>query len=166
MRTLSKDPAPSSTKASKKPKSGTTFEAVVETRPSVVDDYIRNFLIKVGMTRSLDAFNTEWYELQSKGKLSEEDCGVVPDIYMKYNDLDDEVKSLRKELGKMREITARAQGTWDKFRKERDFHRMHHKRVVQEKSKLLVDIKRLKKHFQAYEVNKTFTFTFWGQILN
>jgi hypothetical protein len=25
----------------------------------------------------------------------------------------------------------RAQSTWDKFRKERDFHRMHHKRVVQ-----------------------------------
>ena len=40
---------------------------VTQVRPSVVDDFIRNFLIKVGMTRTLDAFNTEWYELQSKG---------------------------------------------------------------------------------------------------
>lgn len=31
----------------------------------------------------------------------------------------------------MQAIAERAQGTWDKFRKERDFHRMHHKRVVQ-----------------------------------
>lgn len=31
-----------------------------------------------------------------------------------------------------------------RFRKERDFHRMHHKRVVQEKNRLIIDIKRLK----------------------
>ncbi len=29
------------------------------------------------------------------------------------------------------------------LKKERDFHRMHHRRVVQEKNKLLTDIKRL-----------------------
>lgn len=37
-----------------------------------------------------------------------------------------------------------ASATWDRFRKERDFHRMHHKRVAQEKNKLITDIKRLK----------------------
>merc|ERR1719305_1130186 len=41
--------------------------------------------------------------------------------------------------------------TGDKFRKERDFHRMHHRRVVQEKNKLLVDLKRLKRHYEQYE---------------
>ena len=35
--------------------------------------------------------------------------------------------------------------------KERDFHRMHHKRVGQEKNKLLTDIKRLRKHYSQYE---------------
>ena len=44
----------------------------------------------------------------------------------------------------MKEIAEKAQSTWDKFRKERDFHRLHHKRVVHEKDKLVVDIKRLK----------------------
>lgn len=29
------------------------------------------------------------------------------------------------------------------MRKERDYHRMHHKRVVQEKNKLITDVKRL-----------------------
>jgi len=125
--------------------------AVTQVRPSVVDDFIRNFLIKIGMSRTLDAFNSEWYELQSKGKLSEEDVGVVPDIYLRNQALDEQVKALRMQLKKMEEITAKAQGTWDTFRKERDFHRMHHKRVVQEKKKLIVDIKRLKTHYAGYE---------------
>ena len=124
---------------------------VTQVRPSVVDDFIRNFLIKVGMTRTLDAFNTEWYELQSKGKLNEEYTSTVPDIYLRNQELDEQVLVLRQELDKMREITAKAQGTWDKFRKERDFHRMHHKRVVQEKGKLMVDLKRLRKHYLSYE---------------
>jgi hypothetical protein len=38
-----------------------------------------------------------------------------------------------------------------KLRKERDYHRMHHKRVVQEKNKLIDDIKRLKRHYAQFE---------------
>lgn len=32
----------------------------VEHKPTVMDDFIRNFLIKLNMNRTLDAFNTEW----------------------------------------------------------------------------------------------------------
>ena len=52
-----------------KQKSGETYSQVATTtqvRPSVVDDFVRNFFIKAGLSRSLDAFNIEWYELQSK----------------------------------------------------------------------------------------------------
>jgi hypothetical protein len=59
-------------------------------------------------------------------------------------ELECELAALRQELAAAREVAARASGTWDKFRKERDFHRMHHKRVAQEKNKLIGDIKRLK----------------------
>jgi hypothetical protein len=45
----------------------------------------------------------------------------------------------------------KAKSTWDKLRKERDFHRMHHRRVVQEKNLLLVDMKRIKKHAASFE---------------
>ena len=124
---------------------------VTQVRPSVVDDFIRNFLIKVDMKRTLDVFNNEWYELSSKGKIGEEYTNPVPDIYMRNQELDDQVDNLRQQLAKMREITAKAQGTWDKFRKERDFHRMHHKRVVQEKAKLTTDLKRLRKHYTSFE---------------
>ena len=124
---------------------------LTQVRPEVVDDFIRNFLIKVGMTRTLDNFNSEWYELQAKGKLAEEYTSTVPDIYLRNQELDEKVVGLQRQLDKMREITARAQGTWDKFRKERDFHRMHHRRVVQEKEKLTSDLQRLRKHYLSYE---------------
>lgn len=124
---------------------------LTQVRPEVVDDFIRNFLIKVGLTRTLESFNSEWYELQARGKLAEEYTSTVPDIYLRNQELDEKVRSLQQQLDKMREITAKAQGTWDKFRKERDFHRMHHRRVVQEKNKLATDLQRLRKHYLSYE---------------
>jgi sperm-associated antigen 16 protein len=37
------------------------------------------------------------------------------------------------------------------MKKERDYHRMHHNRVAQEKNKLINDIKRLKNHYENYD---------------
>ena len=39
----------------------------------------------------------------------------------------------------------KAQGSWERFKAERDTHRMHHRRVAQEKNKLITDLKRLQK---------------------
>ena len=125
--------------------------AITQVRPSVVDDFIRNFLIKAKLTRSLDTFNTEWYEMQSKGKLPAELSVPVPDIYLRNEELDKQARELREEVEKMRVVAGKAESTWDKFRKERDFHRMHHKRVVQEKNKLIDDLRRLRNHLRSYE---------------
>lgn len=38
-----------------------------------------------------------------------------------------------------------------KLRKERDYHRMHHRRVVQEKNRLITDLKRMKDHYACFE---------------
>mmetsp|Transcript_24456 Transcript_24456/g.41413 ORF Transcript_24456/g.41413 Transcript_24456/m.41413 type:complete len:571 (+) Transcript_24456:84-1796(+) len=125
--------------------------STTQVRPSVVDDFVRNFLIKAGMKRTLDSFNAEWYELQSKGRLPAEVSTIVPDIYLRNDELDQQSRVLREQIDKMRQVAGRAQATWDKFRKERDFHRMHHKRVVQEKNKLLKDLKRVRNHLRSYE---------------
>ena len=37
------------------------------------------------------------------------------------------------------------------MRKERDYHRMHHHRVAQEKNKLITDLRRMKTHYETYE---------------
>ncbi|XP_041056951.1 sperm-associated antigen 16 protein [Carcharodon carcharias] len=120
-------------------------------RPEVVDDFLRNFLIKMGMMKTLDCFQTEWYEMLQKGSLKLEEVGFVPDVYAQNQLLENEVKNLKKDLEGCKITTNTASETLVKLRKERDFHRMHHKRVAQEKNRLINDIKRLKKHYASFE---------------
>ena len=124
---------------------------VVGKRAELVDDFIRNFLLKMKMTKTMDCFQTEWYEKATAGELTPEDLSVVADVYQRNQELDNQVKALRAELDKAKEIAHKARSTWDKFRKERDFHRMNHRRVVQEKSKLVNDLRRLRAHLATYE---------------
>ncbi|KAL2916767.1 hypothetical protein HK105_203546 [Polyrhizophydium stewartii] len=119
--------------------------------PEVIDDYIRNYLSSKGLVKSLEAFQNEWYEFQQKERLAPEDVTIVPDVYQQNQELADALQKLRVDVETYKEIANKARATYDKLRKERDFHRMHHKRVVQEKNKLIADIKRLKKHYENYE---------------
>ncbi|XP_035187661.1 sperm-associated antigen 16 protein isoform X3 [Oxyura jamaicensis] len=82
-----------------------TSEKSVSEIPEAMDDFFCNFLVRLGMSRTLDCFQTE----------------------------------------------CKAKEAFLKMQKERDFHRMHHKRVVQEKNRLICDIKRLKAHYASYE---------------
>uniref|UniRef100_A0A8C5MLK1 Sperm associated antigen 16 n=1 Tax=Leptobrachium leishanense TaxID=445787 RepID=A0A8C5MLK1_9ANUR len=123
----------------------------VPQRPEVVDDFLRNFLIKMGMTKTLECFQTEWYEMMQKGLLKPEGVGCVPDVYAHNQLLDAEIKSLKKEVEAYKSAASKAKESMLKLQKERDFHRMHHKRVAQEKNKLIADIKRLKEHYASYE---------------
>merc|ERR1719355_326721 len=107
------------------------------------------------MKQTLEMFQTEWYEMVQSGKFKDSELQVVPDDYARNQLLYEEVVISRQELEKARMVAEKAKLTWDKFRKERDFHRMHHRRVVQEKNKLIVDLKRLKRHYEQYEPTLT-----------
>ena len=122
-----------------------------ESLPGSADDFIRNFLIRSRMFRSLDAFNTEFYELKARRALPGDELLRVPDAYSANARLEEEIAKLRVELVGAQELAGKAQASWDRFRRERDFHRMHHRRVVQEKNKLIVDLRRLKTHYDQYE---------------
>ena len=102
-----------------------------------MDDFVRNFLVRMGLTATLEKFETEWYELEATGRLNKEDMGVVPDVYNYNQELNEQCNALRAEVNAQKAVVAKATATWDKFRKERDLHRMHHKRIGQEKNKLL-----------------------------
>jgi len=120
-------------------------------RPEVVDDFVRNFLRKNGLKRTLDSFQTEWYELKQKGLLENVDIYDVPDAFHSLVILTDEVKKLKTESNNFKNAAKSAKDSYVKVMKERDFHRMHHLRIVQEKNRLITDIKRLKKHYESYE---------------
>ena len=77
--------------------------------------------------------------------------GQIPDVYIKNQKLEEQATLRQKELEKARLDSERAKATWDKLRKERDFHKMHHHRVQQEKEKLNKDIERLKSLHTVYE---------------
>ena len=120
-------------------------------RHESTDDFVRNFLVRLGMTKTLETFQSEWYELKAKGKLKEEDVAPVPDVYLKNQSLREQVNTMRSELEKAYYDAEKAMSTWDKLRKEKDFHRMHHNRVQQEKQKLIADIDKLRKGNEQYE---------------
>ena len=63
-----------------------------------------------GMLKSLDSFNTEWYELQSKKLVDEDSLDEVPDIYKQNQQLEMELKLMREEVAKNQKIADQAQG--------------------------------------------------------
>uniref|UniRef100_F6QZ24 Sperm associated antigen 16 n=1 Tax=Monodelphis domestica TaxID=13616 RepID=F6QZ24_MONDO len=119
--------------------------------PEVVEDFLCNFLIKMGMTRTLNCFQNEWYESIQKGTFVPPEATFVPDVYTQNLLLDSENKNLKKDLKHYKEAADKAREDLLKAQKERDFHRMHHKRIVQEKNSLISDLKGLKLHYASYE---------------
>ncbi|XP_051536077.1 sperm-associated antigen 16 protein-like [Myxocyprinus asiaticus] len=119
--------------------------------PEVVDDFLRNYLVKMGMARTLDCFQTEWFEMLQKGSLKTGQMELIPDAYTHNQLLDNELKSVKIERDSYKQAAFEAGETIVKLQRERDFHRMQHKRVVQEKNRLVEDIQKLKKHYASYE---------------
>ncbi|XP_031970612.1 sperm-associated antigen 16 protein isoform X1 [Corvus moneduloides] len=128
----------------------TSGKSVSEIREAM-DDFFCNFLDRLGMSRTLDCFQTEWYELIERGVLTVDDAGLVPDVYTRNQQLETENLSLKKDLENYKCSVDKTEQALLKMQKERDFHRMHHKRVVQEKNRLICDMKRLKAHYASYE---------------
>ncbi|XP_064574933.1 sperm-associated antigen 16 protein [Zonotrichia leucophrys gambelii] len=126
-------------------------EKLISDIPQAMDDFFCNFLVRLGMSRTLDCFQTEWYELIERGELSADEAGLVPDVYTRNEQLETENLSLKKDLENYRQTVNKVEEALLKMEKERDFHRMHHKRVLQEKNRLVCDLKRLKAHYASYE---------------
>lgn len=49
-------------------------------RPVVIDDFIRNFLTKTKMTKTMNVFQQEWFALQKKGVFQDIGIGLITDI--------------------------------------------------------------------------------------
>ncbi|KAL2302593.1 hypothetical protein Nmel_010022, partial [Mimus melanotis] len=128
----------------------TSQKPILET-PQAIDDFFCNFLVRLGMSRTLDCFQTEWYELIERGVLTADAAGLVPDVYTRNQQLEAENLSLKKDLESYKDSANKTQEALLKMQRERDFHRMHHNRVVQEKNRLISDMKRLKAHYASYE---------------
>lgn len=125
--------------------------AVLKRIPEVMDDFIRNFLLRNGMHRTLDCFEVEWYERFGSG--ANHHTPMVPDNYLETTALLNRIEVLEHELRQHAELTTRATKQWAQAKKDRDFHRVNHNRVVQEKGRITKDLKRAIDH--ASDLNPT-----------
>lgn len=113
-------------------------------RDVVIDDFIRNFLSRFGMSKTMNIFMQEWHELQKKGAFHDNSIGFITDIENKNARLKDKVTKMRGELGEAKIAAEQAKSTWEKLRKERDFHKTHQTRVNNEKVTINHNIKKIK----------------------
>lgn len=116
-----------------------------------VDDFLRNFLFQMGMTETLDCFQTEWTEMSQKGLLNTEQNGLIPEAYTENRRLESALKNAQREREEYREAGSAAAQMLQKVQKARDFHKLQHRRLVQEKSRLIEEMRKLKTQCDSYE---------------
>lgn len=104
--------------------------------PELIEDFVRNFLIQKGMHQTLDTFQTEWYGKLHSGSLDVDRGEKVLDCYMDNMKLQTEIKSLTDDAVRARAMAAAATATEERLRKERDFHRLSHRRLKEENREL------------------------------
>lgn len=120
-------------------------------RDVVIDDFIRNFLSRFGMSKTMNIFMQEWHELQKKGAFHDNSIGFITDIENKNARLKDKVTKMRGELAEAKVAAEQAKSTWEKLRKERDFHKTHQTRVNNEKVTINHNIKKIRDLHDQYE---------------
>eukprot|EP01059_Diplonema_ambulator_P014621 TRINITY_DN25541_c0_g1_i1.p1 TRINITY_DN25541_c0_g1~~TRINITY_DN25541_c0_g1_i1.p1 ORF type:complete len:574 (+),score=160.89 TRINITY_DN25541_c0_g1_i1:38-1723(+) len=122
-------------------------------QPEVIDDFIRNFLVNSGLTNTLSTFELEWYEYKAKAEAEGKPdlTFLVPDTYLSNASLHEQVTQLTEEVAQHRSAYEEMKTKFENVRNQRDFHKLSHNRVVQEKNKLQKDLKRLQAHNQLME---------------
>ena len=120
-------------------------------RDVVIDDFIRNFLQRFAMKKTMNTFQQEWYELQKKGIFQDNGIGLITDISNKNARLGLKIEKMSEELKQAKIKAEQAKSTWDKLRKERDFHKGHQDRVNNEKVVVSSTIKKIKENHRSFQ---------------
>jgi chromosome segregation ATPase len=89
--------------------------------------------------------------LQKKGTFNDVGLGLITDTEDKNKKLREKVTKMKKELEQAKVVADEAKSTWEKLRKERDFHKTHQNRVEGEKVQINQGIKKIKDLHEQYE---------------
>eukprot|EP01147_Barroeca_monosierra_P006485 gene6485-9359_t len=103
-----------------------------------VEDFIMNFLMKHNMTKTMDAFQIEWHILNGQ-----EEKDSVPSVYVELEQLRNELRHCKEVCTQYQSISSSSDEQLEKLRKERDYHRTGHRRMLQEKKSISQEMKRL-----------------------
>jgi len=119
-------------------------------QPEMIDDFIRNYFANMGLTKTLAQFQAEWFELEQKGEITALNKGKVNTIYLENQELNQELNRARHENRQKTHKLDEMRDAFVRLRKERDYHKMHHGRLEQEKTGLLNKLKWTKNHYSSY----------------
>ncbi|XP_072228651.1 sperm-associated antigen 16 protein [Leuresthes tenuis] len=134
-------------------------QQIILSIPETVDDFLRNFLRRAGLNRTLSCFEAEWYG--STQKLLAEtltmetaDTGIffIPDALTHGQLLQHELDSVHRETDQLRQQVLAAAENLLRMQRERDFHRLQYQRLAEQKNKLVNDFKQLREHLQSYKL--------------
>ncbi|GAB1603491.1 sperm-associated antigen 16 protein-like [Argonauta hians] len=122
-----------------------TPESIISDVPETVENFIYNFLAQQKMEKTLNVFQAEWYEMVEKGLISTDPPYMLPNVYTSVTRLQSYIKQLEKDTAVFKSIAEKAQKSYAKLQKQRDFHRMNHHRVILEKDDLKNTINRVRR---------------------
>jgi len=128
--------------------------------PETVDDFLRNFLRRAGLNRTLSCFEAEWYgstqkllaETLSTTETAETGIFFIPDAVTHGQFLQHELDSVHRETEQLRQEVLAAAENLVRMQRERDFHRLQYQRVAEQKNKLVNDFRQLREHLQSYKL--------------
>lgn len=131
-------------------------QQIVTTIPEAVDDFLRNFLLKAGLSRTLKSFEAEWYNSVLKAlaeclTMASTSVYFLPDALAHKQLLLSELQIVCRERDKLRQEVLVAGDSLVRMRRERDFHQLQYQRVAEDKNRLISNLKQLKKHLESYE---------------
>ncbi|XP_053196480.1 sperm-associated antigen 16 protein, partial [Scomber japonicus] len=137
-------------------KPGSPKPQIIFNIPEAVDDFLRNFLRRLGFSQTLDRFEAEWYgsaQKQLAETLKAAPAGVffIPDALTHRQLLQSELERVRKETHLLRQQVLAAGESLVRMQRERDFHRLQYRRAAEDKNQLIEDFKQLKKHLESYQ---------------
>lgn len=129
----------------------TTAASPITHHPETMDAFLNSFLFQMGMTETLECFQSEWGELLQRGVVDAQQVEVVPGVYVEILQLHRKLKNIQREIKEYREASSAAAEILEKARKARDIQRLHHQRVLVEKNRLIEELRKLKIKCNSYE---------------
>jgi hypothetical protein len=109
------------------------------------DVFIKNYLMQFGMQKSLKILEQELFEKLSKHEIDIDNLPVVPNSYIKCQDLQENIGNIQRDLDDAKIYAEKAKSQMEKLTKAKENQKIRQRRVQQEKILQIKEINRWKK---------------------
>lgn len=131
------------------------------------DVYIKNYLMKFDMVKTLKILEQEFFEKLSQGIIDMEKIPNVPDLYLESENLQERIGNIQKELDDAKIYAEKANSLFLKLNKAKENEKIKHRRVQQEKVKLIKEIEKLKEVYdEDNKIYKDLKKKYWNVTKN